>query len=146
MLFIYLETHPLKFDVDGFAVVEGEGPDAAWDLWVLVLLMAVRDKARSVHYHSWLGEDALSYVCPDGWHTMMPPKPPLATQMVQVWLDRLSRKPKWWPFHRRHQQGTGVVHIGDDQWSIGWYVSCWSRDGVEGVDLIRQNPESVDHP
>jgi hypothetical protein len=40
----------------------GEDPDGFDRFWGLILSMAVRDRAISVHWHPWRAEDALGYI------------------------------------------------------------------------------------
>ena len=138
MVVVDLERHRLPWSASGEHLELGDDPESAWHLWVALLLMSLRDGATSLHYHSWLGADALSYICSGTRFALEQPAPALAAELVSVWLNRFRRGWAWWP--ARHRSAAGRVRTLCGGMADDWYASCWSLPGAEGVDLNRAAP------
>jgi hypothetical protein len=132
-----IEHHPLPWSASGEYLELGDDPESAWHLWTALLLLCLGDRAESLHYHSWRGADALACICNGTRHSLEPPWPPLAAHLAGVWLDRLGGRP-WWP--KRHRSAVGWARTLCGGLTDDWYVSCWSLQGAEGVDLYRAAP------
>ncbi len=126
--------------------VQGEGlatdADPARKLWGYVLLMAVRDKASSVHYHPWRGDGALAYVVANTRVEMRPPHPSAAERCVAAARSLLG--------HRCGLLGRilvgqlnlacGSLILGVAEHRIEWEVVCWWSGGRFGVEFFRITP------
>lgn len=79
-------------------------PFAVRKFWGLVLMLALRDKASSIHYHPWRAEGALSYVVDNVRYEMVPPPAEFASECVDAafslfvppvpWYQRWFRGPR----------------------------------------------------
>jgi hypothetical protein len=118
-----------------------ELPAAFQKLWGMVLLMAVRDRATSVHYHPWRTDGRLTYVV-EGWqrYELIPPSDEHAEVMIGTaravftptgLLARLFG-------HRRTSCGTVRLEVGGNP--IVWDAVVWSNGERSGVELIRVTP------
>ena len=120
----------------------GSDADPARKLWGLALLMAVRDRASSVHYHPWRGDGALAYVVANTRVEMSPPEP--------GWAERCVAAARSLLIQRRSLLGRilvgqpypkcGSLVFGVAERRIEWEVVCWSSGKRFGVEFFRITP------
>jgi hypothetical protein len=122
----------------------GPGPDGARQTWGLVLEMAVRDGAASVHYHPWKGGEALSYVTRGAYagtqYVLRPPPAELAADFLAVaraWAARPCRLTRWLG---TGAAGAGRVVVEAEGTRSEWYAVSWAVGGAAGVELYRTSP------
>ena len=110
-------------------------------LWGMVLLMSVRDRATSVHYHPWRGEGALFYVVDNTRYEMVPPPAEYAGACADTARTSFITPAGFFArlFGReRAACGTLTLTVGGNL--IVWDVVCWSSGARRGVDLFRVTP------
>ncbi|WP_088257506.1 hypothetical protein [Fimbriiglobus ruber] len=138
MIVIDLDRESLQWTADGDALNLDDSPASAWQLWVTVIYMGMRDQASSLHYQSWLGGMGLSYVCANTRYVIAPPPAGLSRWLVEVWLTHLeSGWRKWLGRWTGHQATAGILRVVAGGGSYDWYASCWALPGAAGVDIHR---------
>ena len=119
-------------------------PDFMRKLWCMVLLMAIRDHASSVHFHSWRGNAALTYIISNTRFQLLSPPSDQAEWCVSAARSLLQR-PGFLRWFLGGQQtptcGTLVLRVSEHE--IKWQVVTWSSGGRCGVEFFRLTP-SVD--
>ena len=123
-----------------------EDQDPTLKLWGMLLLMAVRDNASSLHYHPWRGDGALAYVVRNVRQEMRPPSPDSAERCIAAARSLMVRgrnrirrilSGRWNPACE-----SLILGIGGHE--IEWEVVCWSSGGRIGVEFFRVAPP-VEH-
>ena len=117
-----------------------EHPAVLARFWGMVMLMATRDHAQSVHYHPWRADGGLAYVVHMVWYAMVSPEPELAGPVLAAARDLFVR-PAWGGWLRRR----GGVQCGSVELEVVgnrflWDAVAWSSGGRAGVDLYRVSP------
>jgi hypothetical protein len=125
----------------GEGFIEGSFDEpTAWRLWSLVLLLAVRDRASSVHFQA-REDDTLSYVVDTIRYAMVPPPTDLFPFLLSAWRSRLSpgwfRKASRWLLGDQRAPVSGLVRLWAGEASTDWFVVCGREDDLEHVDLYR---------
>lgn len=109
-------------------------------LWGMVLCMAVRDQATSIHYHPWQADWSLTYVCECKRYAMVPPPDEYAAGIVAEARAAFTRPPGF--FARLF--GRDPVACGTLRLIVGapvlWDVVCWSTGPRFGVDFFLVTP------
>lgn len=111
-------------------------------LWGLVLLYAVRDRAASVHYHPWRADDALAIVVDNVRYVMVPPPAHLVEHVVATARALLAPRRGWLGRLTGHRQPSMAGSLTLDVWGnrFEWEVVCWSSRGRSDVEFFRINP------
>ena len=115
-------------------------------LWRMVLAMAVRDGASSVHYHPWRADGHLSYVVAGVRHALVPPPPELAHRVAAAAgalacgsrLGAAARRWLGWP----HRAAGRIRLIGVSGESV-WAGVVWSAGSLIGVEWYRLDHAST---
>lgn len=125
------------FEQGQVVVVEFEDVTAVRKLWGMVLLMAVRDRATSVHYHPWREYGALSYVVDYVWYRLVPPACEFAGRIIEVARELFTPAGGWF---RRSGPACAAVEL--DVWGnrYVWDAVVWSSGPRAGVELFRVTP------
>jgi hypothetical protein len=134
---VRLDQERLPWAADGETLELTRDAAGAWQLWVTTFILCLRDEATSVHYHSWRGADAFSYVVAGTRHALEPPPPEFAEHMAAAWRERIPRG--WWQRLRR-AVCPGAAEACEVCTTAGgmaydWYLVCWSLPGAVGIDL-----------
>ena len=114
-------------------------------LWCMVLLMASRDHATSIHYHPWREDGGLAYIVADARHVLKPPPAELAGPFLASARTLLPNRP-----------GAGSLICPCRFTAIGaacstvkldvcgdvflWEAVVWSSGPRSGVELFRVSP------
>jgi hypothetical protein len=116
-----------------------DDPAALAKLWGLVLLLAIRDGATSIHYHPWRADGGLAYVVANVRYAMVPPPADLAEPMVAV-----ARS----VFAGGGRSGPACSTMEVDVWGnvYLWDAVVWSSAARAGVDLFRIAPAVPEPP
>jgi hypothetical protein len=116
--------------------------DPARKLWGLLLLMAVRDGASSVHYHPWRGDGALAYIIANIRIVLRPPPDLWAEYCVAVARSLLGRRRSLLGrmLIGQPNPACGSLVLGVEEHRIEWEVVCWSSGGRLGVEFFRTTP------
>jgi hypothetical protein len=107
-------------------------------MWRMLLAMAVRDSAASVHWHPWRAGNALAYVVAGVRYSLVRPPPALDPLVAAAGRELVA--PSWvrsavgrwlgWPVAGRFRcEG----EYGVSEWCGVW----WRAGGVCGVELHR---------
>lgn len=110
-------------------------------LWGMVLLMSVRDRATSVHYHPWRTDGALSYVVDNTRYEMVPPPDIWAHWCVETARTTFTEPAGFFArlFGRgRVSCGTLRLEVGGNP--IVWDVVYWSTGRRYGIEFYRVTP------
>ncbi|MFO0822236.1 MAG: hypothetical protein U0792_03820 [Gemmataceae bacterium] len=106
-------------------------------LWAMLILMAIRDKASSLHYHPWRKDGVLAYVVENTRYEMVPPPAKLAQACFEV--ARLMFMPpdqqQFWERSAEHA-ACSAVRMEFEGWASLWDAVCWSSGERVGVDLF----------
>jgi hypothetical protein len=94
-------------------------------LWRMVLAMAVRDGAASVHYHPWRADGHLSYLVSGVRYELVPPPPALARRIAAVAgalacgsrLGAVMRRWLGWPI-RTSGRVRLIGKTGESEWAV----------------------------
>jgi hypothetical protein len=114
--------------------------------WRLVLTIAVRDSASSLHYHPWRNNSptfvshSMTYVVNGIVYGLVPP--PLSAEKLLIEAARKLLAPGRFRFMRRLLTGSPSITSGHllAETSCGtskWFGACWGANGFAGVDLYR---------
>ena len=112
-------------------------------LWELLLALAVRDGASSVHYHPWRADGHLSYVVAGARYAMVPPPPELARRVALAagalaCGTRLGAACRRWL--GRPVRASGVVRLEGPAGPSEWAGVVWSAGSRVGVEWYRLDP------
>lgn len=86
-----METNPATIDLDLW--MESNYPIEK--LWAMVLLLALKDRARCVNYNPALGDMALTYEVDGVEYAMVPPPDFMAKEIEKQMRDALVPPPLW---------------------------------------------------
>ena len=114
-------------------------------LWGMVLLMAVRDRAASVHYHPWRGAGALSYVVDNTRYEMVPPPAEFADACVDVAREAFTVPAGLLARLAGGRTACGTVSLLVGGNPILWDAVVWSNGDRSGVELFRITPLEEPH-
>ena len=67
---------------DDLVVELTDDPAVLGKMWGMILLLAVRDNATSVHYHPWREDGGLPYIVANVRHVLVPPPAELSEAVV----------------------------------------------------------------
>lgn len=111
-------------------------------LWGLVLLLAVRDRASSVHYHPWRIDGELAYVVGNVRYVMVPPPPSLAGPILDTARSLIVPRRGFLGRLVRRDRGPVCGSLALDVWGnhYGWEVVIWSSGGRSGAEFFRVSP------
>ena len=126
-------------------------PAVLGKLWGLVLLLAIRDAATSVHYHPWREDGGLAFVVANVRYAMVPPPADLAEPMVAVARSLFTAADRGGLFPRLGLGGrSGPVcsTMELDVWGnvYFWDAVVWSSGPRAGVELFRIAPVVPEPP
>ncbi|MBX9584647.1 MAG: hypothetical protein K2X87_30460 [Gemmataceae bacterium] len=115
-------------------------------LWGMLLLMAIRDRAASVHYHPWRADGPLAYIVDNVRHVLKPPIGEAAGPVISAarsllaprrgLLNRLlGRRPAMvsGSFLLRLETEEGVS-------DVEWTGACWEAGRRAGVEFYQVAP------
>lgn len=107
-------------------------------LWGMLMLMAVRDRALSVHYHPWRERGQLSYVVDNVRYEMLAPGFEWSGRMIEVARELFTPAGGGW--FRRPGPACAAVEL--DVWGnrYVWDAVVWSSGPRAGVELFRVTP------
>jgi len=114
-------------------------------LWAAVLMMALRDKAASVHYHPWRDGGALAYICENVRYEMVPPPAEYAGVCIDVARTLFTQPRRSGFLSRLRQQRSentvcSAMRVEFAGWASLWDAVCWSSGERAGVDLFLIRP------
>jgi hypothetical protein len=130
---------------DELLIPLSDDPAVLGKLWGMVLLLAVRDHAASVHYHPWRADDGLAYVVQGVRYALVPPPAELAGPVVAVARSLFTRRGRGrWLGRGSSGPACGPVEL--DVWGhvFVWDAVVWSSGGREGVELFRIAPAAAE--
>jgi hypothetical protein len=109
--------------------------------WGLVLLLAVRDGARSLHYHPWREFGALYYIIGPAFYELLPPPATFGPVLLATARDIFAPRPSWRErlFGRGASVCTAVALEVGGAW-CWWDAVLWASDWRSGVELFRIFP------
>ncbi len=115
-------------------------------LWQMILALAIRDGAASLHYHPWRTDGHLSYIVDGVRYEMIPPPPELARQVATAAgslicgnrVGAACRRWLGWPVTTVDR--VQVVFRGT---TTEWAGVVWSAGGVVGVEWFRTDSIAV---
>lgn len=110
--------------------------------WGMVLLMAIRDNAASVHYHPWRGDGALACIVNNVRIEMDPPSVEWAGHLVEA-ARYLAVRPQSILTRMllgRDDPTCGKLTLCFDGHEIEWQVVCWWTGARMGADFYRITP------
>ncbi len=112
-------------------------------MWRLVLAMAMRDGASSVHYHPWRSDGHMSYIVAGTRYEILEPPPKFAAMLAEVaeslasasWFGRIARG-----WRGRTHLTAGKVRLNAVTGESDWAVVVWTIDAQCGVEWYRLDP------
>ncbi len=119
-------------------------------MWRMILAMAVRDGAASVHYHPWRADGHLSYLVAGVRYELIPPPPWIARRVSAAAgtiicgnrVGAASRRWLGWPL-----QAAGQVRLAVGSDVSEWTGVVWSVGSLTGVEWYRlTNAPQPDQP
>jgi len=121
-------------------------PSEIRKLWGMVLTMALRDRATSVHYHPWRTDGRLTYVIEGRQrYEFIPPPEAHAAAIIEIARSLFTAPPARGLLSRfvgrtrdRAVCSSFTFEVGC--WSVLWDVVCWSNGERAGVELFRVTP------
>jgi hypothetical protein len=126
---------------DGPTLVEfGLDWDSVCLMWRMLLALAVREGAESMHYHPWRADGRLSYIVAGVRHVLNPPPPKLAGRVAAAagalacgnWAGAVSRRLLGWPV-----RASGRVRFAGEHGPSEWAGVVWADRQVVGVEWYR---------
>jgi hypothetical protein len=110
-------------------------------LWGLVLLMAIRDRATSVHYHPWRGDSSLAEIVDNIRYEMVPPPPECAEELMSA-ARSIFLPTNTGFFARLLGRGPARTACATVSLDVGgvpilWDVVCWFSGERGGLDFFR---------
>lgn len=132
-------------DDDMLIVFTDESPEelraAFRKLWGVLLLMSVRDRATSVHYHPWRGDGALFYIVDDARYEMVPPPAEHADVCVNTARDAFIAPAGFFArLFGCERVACGTLSLDVGGLPVVWDVVVWTSGPRRGVDLHRITP------
>ncbi|QJW95130.1 hypothetical protein [Frigoriglobus tundricola] len=127
----------------GFVVFQF--PKEIQKLWGLVLLMAERDRATSVHYHPWRSDGRLIYIVEGLRYELVPPPDEHAAAIIETARSVFTAPPAVGLLSRfvgRAPERAVCSTFSFEAWdrAVLWDVVCWSNGERAGVELFRVTP------
>jgi hypothetical protein len=127
------------------------GPVQARKFWGLVLLLSVRDRATSVHFHSWRIDATLAYIVDNVWHEMVPPPTEYTGEIIGAARALFTAPRRSGLFSRlagRSADQPACAPVSLDVYGVPivWDVVCWSSGERSGVELFRITPLEAPPP
>ena len=130
---------------DDMIVELTDDPAVLCKMWGMILLLAIRDHATSVHYHPWREDGGLACVVANVRHVLEPPPAELSGAVIAAarsvftpaarggLLARLG-------WRRRAEPACSSVEL--DVWGnvLVWDAIVWSSGERAGVELFRVAP------
>lgn len=110
----------------------GQLPAALRQMWAMVLLMAIRDYASSLHYHPWRPHGGLSYIVDDVRHEIMPPPDRYAGDLLAIGRSMFLG------LDAENDVSTAcdtMVLRFRSGWNLKWDVIWWSTGYRAGLEL-----------
>jgi hypothetical protein len=112
-------------------------------LWKMLLAMAVRDKATSLHYHPWRSDGHLSYIVEWQRYELVPPPFNLSRRLALAAgammcgnrLTAASRRWVGWPL-----RASGRLRCASTFGTSDWAGVVWSVGSLIGVEWYRLQP------
>lgn len=113
-----------------------ESSKQKWTL-AMLLAMAVRDGASSVHYHPWRSGEELWYVAQGQRFTLLTPDSESCTALLydakQLVANGLVARLSAWMSGCAYGQVRLVNETGESQWGVVY----WSRGQLAGMEFLR---------
>lgn len=112
--------------------------------WGLVLLMSLRDRATSIHYHPWRGDSSLAYIVENTRYELLPPPAEYAADILRV-ARSMFLAPERGFFARlfgRDSAHPACSAVSLDSWGkfVIWDVVFWTTGERSGLELYRITP------
>lgn len=130
---------------DGTVVESADGPTELSRLWCMVLLIAIRDHATSIHYHPWREDGGLAYVVGGVRCALESPPANLAGSFLAVARSLFSEPiTNGLPDRLRWSSGADAacasfkLDVRGDVFL--WDAVVWSSGERSGVELFRVSP------
>lgn len=133
----------LESEGDGAATLEG-GDEILPQFWGLVLIMAVRDQATSLHYHPWRNV-VLTYIVAGTRYELIPP-PAEAAPGILAAARALFAPPTWFGRQRLEVTTCGSFEFDAYDSLTTWDAVVWSSGERAGVELYRVSPPLPEPP
>jgi hypothetical protein len=137
-----------SLDADAWGVVElSDDPAVLRKLWGLVLLLAVRDRAASVHYHPWRPDGGLAYIVANVRYVMVPPPAGLAGPIVAAARSFIASPGpvgRWVAGRRGAVSGSFTLDVYGQQFE--WDLVGWAAGPRCGADFFRVAPPAEASP
>jgi|GEM_PF-3705878 len=137
----------MEHDDDGGLLVtfcddSKELPFAARKLWGLILLMSVRDRATSIHYHPWRSEGTLTYIVDGTRYELVPPLTEYADTIVDTARSMFIAPGflSWLPGRALKRTACRTLSLDVGGCAIVWDVVCWSSGERRGIEFFRVTP------
>jgi hypothetical protein len=111
----------------------------------MILLLAFRDNATSVHYHPWREDGALAYIVANVRHVLVPPPDELSEAVVAVARSLFTEPVQGGLLARLNGRTVSGLSCGPVEFDVGgnvlvWDAVVWSSGGRAGVELFRVAP------
>jgi formylglycine-generating enzyme required for sulfatase activity len=130
---------------DDMIVELTDDPAVLGKMWGMILLLAIRDHATSVHYHPWREDGGLAYVVANVRHVLEPPPAELSGAVIAAARSLFAPAARggllarlgWC---RRAEPACSSVEL--DVWGnvLVWDAIVWSSGERAGVELFRVAP------
>lgn len=139
----------------GLEAVEAGAPDMEWEdprgpkqFWGMVLLLAVRDGASSLHLHPWRPDRGMTYIVSGVQYEMVPPPSDHGIPLVQSARCLFMRNSSWLRRLLRPAEVSTAASFVLDVWGnlYEWDVVYWDTGARMGVDFYRANPPEPQVP
>ena len=127
---------------DDMVVELTDDPAVLGKMWGMILLLAVRDNATSVHYHPWREDGGLAYIVANVRHVLVPPPAELSEAVVAVARSLFTRPRRGGWLSRRAGGGPACGSVELDVYGhmLVWDAVVWSSGVRSGVELFRIAP------
>jgi hypothetical protein len=137
---------------DAMVVELTDEPAALGKFWSMILLLAIRDNATSVHYHPWREDGVLAYIVANVRHELSPPPDELSEAVVTMARSLFTEPVQGGLLARlggllARLGGRTVsgLSCGAVEFDVGgnmllWDAVVWSSGERAGVELFRVAP------
>ena len=131
--------------VDAMVVELTDDPAALGKMWGMILLLAVRDNATSVHYHPWREDGVLAYIVANVRHVLVPPPAELSEAVVAVARSLFTEPVQGGLLARLCGRTVSGLSCGSVDFDVCgnvlvWDAVVWSSGERAGVELFRVAP------